>query len=144
MPARLAVITAAAVSATMLVGVETAGACSCAFVSPKKQLKQADGAFNGRLLSVKPAEGTTEAAFRYRVGRVVKGPFRRGRVVTVWSENGGSICGLPQGTGDLYGLFVSREEGQWTGGLCGTVSPRKMRRVGRGAASSSSGCVGGG
>jgi hypothetical protein len=125
---------------TMLVaGVDTAGACSCAFgITPQKQLKDADGAFNGRLLSVQPAEGTTEAAFRYRVGVVAKGPFRRGRVVTVWDEDSGTTCGLPQGTGDLYGLFVSRDEGRWASGLCSTTSPKAMRRLARDAGSASS------
>lgn len=130
MRARLTVIITVALSA-MLVGVGTAGACRCAFFSAKQQMKRADGAFTGRLLSVRPAEGTTEAAFRYRVGRAFKGRgrLRRGKVVTVWSQNSDAVCGLPQGTGDLYGLFVSREEGRWTGGLCGLVSPTKLRRV---------------
>jgi len=133
MRARLAVVTIAAVLTAMLVGVDTAGACSCAFFSAKKQMKRADGAFTGRLLSVRPAEGTTEAAFRYRVGRAFKGGgrLRRGKVVTVWSQNSDAVCGLPQGIGVIYGLFVSREEGRWTGGLCGVVSPSKMRRAGR-------------
>ncbi len=142
--ARLTVITVAAVLTVLLVGVDTAGACSCAFVTPKKQLKYADGAFIGRLLSVGSAEGSTDAAFRYRVGRVFKGQFRRGRVVTVWSQYSGTTCGLPQGTGDLYGLFVSRQEGRWTSSLCGVLSPRKMRRAARDAASSSASAPSGG
>lgn len=135
---RLSVVTLAAVLTTMLIaGVETAGACSCAFgITPQKQLKGADGAFNGRLLSVQSAEGTTEAAFRYRVGVVAKGPFRRGRVVTVWDEYSGTTCGLPQGTGEIYGLFVSRDEGRWASGLCSTASPKAMRRLARDADSS--------
>jgi hypothetical protein len=139
MGARVSVAAVAAVVITMLIGVETAGACSCAFgVTPQKQLKGADGAFNGRLLSVRTAEGSTEAAFRYRVGVVAKGPFRRGRVVTVWSQNSDSVCGLVQGTGEIYGLFVSRDEGRWASGLCSTASPRAMRRLARDADSASS------
>ena len=128
----------------MLVGVEDAAACSCVPFSAKKLLKRADGAFNGRLLSVQRVEGTGEAALRYRVGVVAKGPFRRGRVVTVFSTDGDTICGLPQTIGSLYGLFVSSEAGRWTGGLCSTISPSKMRRVGRRGAASSAGCLGGG
>jgi hypothetical protein len=41
----------------MLISVETAGACSCAPVRAEKRLKHADGALNGRLLSVSVAEG---------------------------------------------------------------------------------------
>jgi hypothetical protein len=142
MGARASVAAVATVVTVMLTGVETAGACSCAFgITPQKQLKGADGAFNGRLLSVQPAEGTTEAAFRYRVGVVAKGPFRRGRVVTVWSQNSDSLCGLVQGTGEIYGLFVSRAEGRWASGLCSTVSPKAMRRLARDADSASSASV---
>jgi hypothetical protein len=129
MRARASVVAVATALTVLLVGADTAGACSCAFISPKQQLKQADGAFNGRLLSVEPVEGTTEADFRYRVGVVVKGPFRRGSVVTLRSPNFDSICGLIRTTGKLYGLFVRRDDGRWTGGLCGTVSPRTMRRL---------------
>jgi hypothetical protein len=118
--------------------VDTAGACSCAFIPPEKLLKRADGAFNGRLLSVQPAGGTTEAAFRYRVGVVARGPFRRGRVVTVWSQNSDSVCGLTQGTGEIYGLFVSRDEGRWESGACSTTSPKAMHRLARDADSASS------
>jgi hypothetical protein len=143
-PRRVGVIAVVVVLTGMLVGVEDAGACSCVPFSAKKLLKGADGAFNGRLLSVRRVEGTAEAALRYRVGVVAKGPFRRGRVVTVFSTDGDTICGLPQTTGTLYGLFVSSEGGRWTGGLCSTISPSKMRRVGRGGTASSAGCLAGG
>ena len=133
---RLTVLSVAAALTAMLIGVDSAAACSCAPISPTKQLKGADGAFNGRLLSVRPAEGTTEAAFRYRVGVVAKGQFRRGRVVTVWSQNSDSVCGLTQGTGEMYGLFVSRDEGRWESGACSTASPNAMRRLARDADSS--------
>ena len=131
MRARVCVI-AVVVVIGALVGVESASACSCAPVPVSKHMKRADGAFNGRLLSVDPADGTPQAAFRYRVGHV-KGPFRRGRVVTVWSQNSDAACGLEQGIGDLYGLFVSRHQGRWVSGLCSTVSPKKMRRAARAA-----------
>lgn len=117
----------------VLVSVDNVSACSCAPVPVSKQMKRADGAFNGRLLSVLPADGTTEAAFRYRVGVVAKGPFRRGRVVTVWSQSSDASCGLEHGIGDLYGLFVSRDERRWRSGLCSTVSPKKMRHAARAA-----------
>jgi hypothetical protein len=140
MSARLTVIALVAVLTAMLVEVDSAGACTCAFgLTPKKQLKAADGAFTGRLLSVRPGHDTSEAALRYRVGRVFKGNRRlhRGKVVTVWDEYSGTTCELPRGVGEVYGLFVSRDEGRWTASLCGVVSPRAMRRAARGAARSS-------
>jgi hypothetical protein len=147
MRAHLTVVTLAAVLTAMLVAVDTAGACSCAFgVTPKKQLKNADGAFIGRLLSVRSAEGSTDAAFRYRVGQVFKGHrrLRRGKVVTVWDRYSGTDCALPDSTGDLYGLFLSRQEGRWTASLCGVVSPTEMRRAAQGAGSSNASAPSGG
>jgi hypothetical protein len=131
MRARVSVVAVATALTATLVGAPTAGACSCAFIPPKKLMKRADGAFNGRLLGVELSEGTSEAAFRYRVGQVFKGPFRRGRVVTVWSQDDDAACGLPQTTGVVYGLFVWREEERWASGLCAVVSPRQMRRAAR-------------
>lgn len=96
-------------------------------------MERAEVAFTGRLLSVEPAEGTTEAAFRYRVGQVFKGGGRllRGRIVTVWSQNSDAICGLPQTAGVVYGLFAWLREERWTSGTCGVLPPQKMRRAGR-------------
>ena len=122
----MSVVAIAAVLAAMLIGVETAAACSCQPVPAKKQLRRADGAFNGRLLSVRPVEGTVEVIFRYRVRRAFKGPFRRGDVVAVRTQN---ICEMPRGIGDVYGLFVFRRKGGWVSGACGVLSPRAMRRA---------------
>jgi hypothetical protein len=139
-------LTAILVLAAMLLGVESAAACSCQPIRPTKLLKHADAAFNGRLLSVRPKAGTPEAAFRYRIGVVAKGPFRRGQVVTLWSANSDAICGLTQGVGDLYGLFVSQVDGRWVSGTCGLIPPRVMRRTARGRDVSmvSTGCAVGG
>jgi hypothetical protein len=126
----------------LLVGAENASACSCVPIPVSEQMKRADGAFNGRLLRVNPSEGTVDAAFRFRVGVVAKGPFRRGRVVTVWSLNSDAVCGLSQGLGRLYGLFVRRDEGRWISGSCATVSPKKMRRAARQGDLSGTGCPG--
>jgi hypothetical protein len=113
----------------LLVGADGASACSCVPIKFEKALERSDGAFNGRLLSVRPVEGTVDAKFRYRVGHVAKGPFRRGQVVAVWSSNSDSICGLSQGVGKLYGLFVYRNGERWTSGSCAMVSPKRMRRA---------------
>jgi hypothetical protein len=115
--------------AGLLVGAESAAACTCVPVQFERQLKRADGAFNGRLLSITPVEGTSDARYRYRVGVVVKGSFRRGQVVTVWSLYGDAMCGLMTGVGEVYGLFVDRKEERWTSSLCATISAKRMRRA---------------
>jgi hypothetical protein len=135
--ARHTVLALGAVLIATLAGAESAGACSCAYLPPKELKKRADGAFNGRLLSVRLVEGTSEAAFRYRVGQVFKGRgrLRRGKVVTVWSQDDEAACGLPQRTGIVYGLFLSRGRpldfralrGGLTPQRCGAPARRKLR-----------------
>jgi hypothetical protein len=130
----------ASIVATLGVGVDAAGACSCAAEPPREKLAVADGAFNGRLLDVTP-DGNSEAVFRYRIGQVFKGRkrLRSGRTVSVRSGSNDGVCGLPQQTGKLYGLFVSREDGHWSGNSCNVVPPPKLRRTARKAASSAAG-----
>jgi hypothetical protein len=133
------VVAATAVVATLVAGVDTAAACSCVAEPPRVKLAAADGAFNGRLLDVTPS-GEFEAVYRYRIGQVFKGRKRlhRGKVVKVRSGSNDGVCGLPQGTGKVYGLFVSREDGHWAGNSCNVVSPGQLRRAARKASSSTS------
>jgi hypothetical protein len=132
----------AAVAVVLLAGAESARACSCAPLSVKAHLEHADGAFNGRLLSVRPVERSVQTRFRYRVGVVLEGPLRRGQVVTVWSVNSEAACGLSQGVGRVYGLFVTRQGGRWRSGLCSTVAPSRIRRAaGASAAAGGSACA---
>jgi hypothetical protein len=134
---RLALCALAA--AIPLLAAESAMACSCVPPRPAAQLKASDGAFVGRLLAVRevapPAEGEPTGSadpvdYLYRVGRVYKrGPgLRRGHRVRVRSARHSATCGLPRGRGRLYGLFVFREDGRWTGNLCNVVTPAQMRR----------------
>jgi hypothetical protein len=134
---RVRLVTAAISIALVLgVGVDAAGACSCFAEPPSEKLSAADGAFNGRLLEVTP-DGEFKAVFRYRIGQVFKGRKRlhRGRTVRVLSGSNDGVCGLPQKTGKVYGLFVFRDHGQWSGNSCNVVSPAKLRRAARKAAS---------
>lgn len=122
-----------------------AQACSCAFQSPAKQLKGADGAVVARQLAVRPVPGEAEVDFVYRVGRVVKGApgLRRGRRISVRTSLGDSVCGLSRDIGGLTGLFLYREAGVWTSGSCAQVSARQMRRAGGArVAASAAGCGG--
>jgi hypothetical protein len=134
---RLAI--AAVALGTLLLAADSAMACSCVPPRPAQQLKQADGAFVGRLVAVRevdpPAEGEPVGSgdpmdYVYRVGRVYKrGPgLRRGNRVRVRSVRDGATCGLPRGRGKLYGLFVQRENRRWHGNLCQVVTPAQMRR----------------
>ena len=71
-------------------------------------LREADGAFVGRLVAVRAVGDGPKADFIYRVGRVYKrGPgLRRGRRVSVRSIRFEVTCGLQSTKGELYALFV--------------------------------------
>jgi hypothetical protein len=134
-----ALATAAAALAIALVGAEAAQACSCVPPDPDRMLKEADGAIVGRLLTVRvvdpPAAGVPSGAeaadYIYRVGRVYNGGpgLRRGRKVRVRSALDSATCGLPDGRGKLYGLFLTRRHKRWTSNLCNVISRRAMRRA---------------
>jgi hypothetical protein len=130
----------------MLVGADSASACVCAFgVTPRQKLEAADGAFTGRLLSVRHAEGAMEATLRYRVGRVFKARTRlhRSQVVTIRDEYAGTDCAMPARTGVVYGLLVTRRAGRWTSGFCAVLSSGTLRRAARhhaAAAAAGGGC----
>ena len=110
-----------------LVAAESAQACSCVPPRPRHQLKQADGAFVGRLLAVRVVDGAL-ADYVYRVGRISKsGPgLRRGRKLKVRSSRYSASCGLPAARGQLYGLFLTRRDRRWNSNLCSVVSPSDM------------------
>lgn len=124
----------------VLLSAEAAMACSCAFgVTPDRQLARADAAVTARLLEVErlsdgdePVSTADPANFIYRTGRVVKGQARglqRGRRLVVLSPLSGASCGLEGEVGDLTGLFLERENGRWTSGLCSQVSRSSMLRL---------------
>jgi hypothetical protein len=76
----------------------------------------------------------------YRVGRIYKdGPgINRGRRVRVRSVRSEATCGLPNFTGELFGLFVNRRNHRWHGNLCLTTTPRRLRRAAQAASSTGS------
>jgi hypothetical protein len=103
-----------------------AAACSCAPQPPAESLHQADGAIAGRLVKVLP-HGPLHAVYRYEVSRVYKGAVQRGRMLDVHSSRRAAACALPRRTGRSYGLFLSRRKGRWFGGICGVISPARLR-----------------
>jgi hypothetical protein len=135
------IVVGAAALVIALVAAESSQACSCVPPRPRQQLKQADGAFVGRLLAVRvvdpPAEGEPISSgdptdYVYRVGRVAKGGpgLRRGRRVRVRSVRSSATCGLPRARHRLYGLFLTRRDGRWNSNLCSVVAPADMPDAG--------------
>jgi hypothetical protein len=107
-----------------------AQACSCARMGSSEAMRRADAAIVGRLVKVVP-RGESRADFRYRVRRVYKkGPgIAPGRMISVRSAVDSAACGLPGKTGRRYGLLLVRDEGRWTGGLCGVRRPGALDSV---------------
>jgi hypothetical protein len=105
----------------------SAAACSCAPPGPVEALRRSDAAIVGRLLDVVPRD-RLHADFRYRVRRVYRGAreIERGEVISVRSAASAAACGLPRRQDRPLGLFLLREEGRWTAGICSTVSPHRL------------------
>jgi hypothetical protein len=116
----------------MLVGIfllpASAQACSCAPQAPAESLREADGAIVGRLVRVLP-HGALHAVYRYEVRHVYKGgdAIEPGKMLDVGSSRRAAACALPRRSGRSYGLFLFQRHGHWFGGICGVVSPRRLR-----------------
>lgn len=130
---------AIAAGAAVLLGMVFAAgalACSCVSRDPVAILGKADAAVVARLLAVEPTgaefHGVEEARFEYRVLRVYRGrKFRPGGPLVLHSSLSGAACGLPQGIGRHYGLFLSWGGERWRSNLCSVISPPDMRAAAR-------------
>jgi hypothetical protein len=40
-----------------------------------------------------------------------------------------AACALPRRLSHVYGLFLSRANGRWFGGICGVIEPRRLRHA---------------
>jgi len=111
-----------------LVFAANAMACSCAPQPPAESLREADGAVVGRLVRVLP-HGSLHAVYRYEVLHVYKGgdTIEAGKMLDVHGSRRTAACALPRRTDRSYGLFLFQRHGRWFGGICGVVSPRRLR-----------------
>lgn len=114
---------------------ENTVACSCAAMSPREQLEQADAAFVGTLIAREPETvssdgsifGGEEVAWTFEVEQAVKGEF--GDTVDVQSPIDTAACGFGVIEGQRIGVFLYEHQGQWHGGSCGTVDPDTLLRA---------------
>jgi hypothetical protein len=123
----------------VLVPADFAIACSCAPQPAGESLREADGAVVGRLVEVLP-HGPLNAVFRYEVRHAYKGAsIDDGQMLDVRGARRTAACGLPRRTERSYGLFLSRRNGRWFGGICGVISPQRLRAAARNQATASAG-----
>ena len=116
-----------------LVGMALAGsasACSCAPQAPAESLRASDAAVVARLVKVVP-HGKLHADYRYEVRQVYRGgaTIDKGQMLTVRSGRSAATCALPRRLNHVYGLFLTRGQGHWFGGICGVVEPRRLRHA---------------
>lgn len=139
-PRPLLLLFALVLLAALLLPAARASACSCAGPPPgeerdfyREALHNADGAIVGKLLRKRSAGGddsSRRAIYVYRVTRAFKAKRRLGnRRVRVRSSASGASCGIEQPVGTRGGLFLHRDRGRWTSGLCSQVSPADLRRA---------------
>lgn len=119
----LAVCVLVLFAATLAAGVESGQACSCVQPDPWTLMKEADGAFVGRLVD-RDDTGQGQVRLRFEVERGVKGNI--GSTVDVVTASNSAACGIEMPMGYRTGLFLSRDAGRWTGTLCWQVSPEDM------------------
>ena len=114
----------------MLVLADGAVACSCAPQAPAEALRESDAAVVARLVEVMP-RGKLHADYRYEVRQVYRGAasIDKGQMLTVRSGRNAAACALPRRLNHVYGLFLTRARGRWFGGICGVISPQRMRGV---------------
>lgn len=109
--------------ASLAAAVEPARACSCVPPDPWMFLKQADGAFVGRLVSRREAD-QGRVVLTFSVERAVKGKI--GATVEVRTANNTAACGIETAVGRRVGLFLVRDGDGWVGHLCWQVEPADL------------------
>jgi hypothetical protein len=124
-----------------LVGMVLAGsasACSCAPQAPAESLQESDAAVVARLVKVLP-QGRLRADYRYEVRGVYRGrdTIEPGQMLTVRSGRRAAACALPRRLDHVYGLFLTRRQGHWLGGICGVIEPRRLRHAAQSQAAGS-------
>lgn len=115
--------------------VQPALACSCAYGDPRDRFQAADGAFVGTFVESHPVEPnpTSSAAdtiYTFVLDEEYKGELGEpGDTVEVHAPLSGASCGLETRPGRQYGiyLYVRQRDGVWASNLCSQVSPETMR-----------------
>jgi hypothetical protein len=116
--------------------IQPAKACSCAYGDPRDMFAGADAAFVGTFVESHPVEEPTssdaDTVYTFLLDEEHKGELgERGGTVEVHAALSGASCGLEASPGEQYGIFlyVRETDGAWTSSLCSQVSPETMREA---------------
>ncbi|MFN2587737.1 MAG: hypothetical protein ABR613_06450 [Actinomycetota bacterium] len=117
--------------------VQAAKACSCAYGDPRDMFEAADGAFVGTFVESHPVEpdptsSDADTVYTFVLDEEHKGELGEpGGTVEVHAPLSGASCGLEVRPGRQYGIFlyVREPDGAWESSLCSQVSPETMREA---------------
>lgn len=116
--------------------IQPAKACSCAFGDPRDQFQEADGAFVGTFVEKHPVDPNPSSSgadtiYTFLLDEEHKGELGEpGDTVEVHAPLSGASCGLGTQTGEQYGIFLyTRDDGAWSSNLCSQVDPETMREA---------------
>lgn len=129
---RAGLLAAALVANLLLVagpGASDAQACTCAMVSPERQIKMSDAVFSGEVVSVDPGERATDVS-PPPLGRVtfeVKGSWKGALegTVDVYGHGSEASCGIEFDESKSYLVYARRSDGGGSlqTGLCDSTKP---------------------
>lgn len=127
--AALAAITVV-VACSLTVGIDVAGACSCALVAPGDRLAEGTPALVGTVTAKQevgpigdPPMGT-EYEYTVAVERAFNADLPQ--EIKLRGHTMGAACGFTWTVGQRVGAFLYREGDGWTTGSCNLVAPDKL------------------
>ncbi|HEX2196795.1 MAG TPA: hypothetical protein VHJ76_07700 [Actinomycetota bacterium] len=123
------------VAVLVVLPVQPAKACSCAYGDPRDTFQRADGAFVGTFVESHPVEpnptsSDADTVYTFVLDEEHKGELGEpGDLVEVHAPLSGASCGLETSPGEQYGIFLYLREtdGAWSSNLCNQVSPQTLR-----------------
>ena len=122
------------VAVLILLPIQAAKACSCAYGDMRDRLAEADGAIVGTFLESHDADANPVGSsdqdwiYTFQVDEEIKGTY--GDTIEVHSAMHGFSCGIEAQPGEQYGLFLRmRDDGVWASSLCEQTSPEDMRKA---------------
>lgn len=126
----------AVASVLVVLPVQPAKACSCAYGDPRDMFSGADGAMVGTFVESHPVEepssSDADTVYTFLLEEEHKGELGEpGGTVEVHAPLSGASCGIEATPGERYGLFLHTRDtdGAWTSSLCSQVSPQTMREA---------------
>jgi len=125
-----AALAATAVVVSLTVGVDVAGACSCAFSAPSERLAEGSPALVGTVTAKRevgpigdPPMGT-EYDYTVAVERAFNADLPQ--EITLRGNTMGAACGFSATVGQRIGAFLNRDGDQWATNSCSLVAPDEL------------------